>query len=109
MYDRLTCALPGQQPGLVAAVSQAAPAGVPVVAVFVHGGAFCLDNDTLSNLDAILDAWYPGALCPVLGAPALCCQRCVLSPLLALLALLCKRRCAARSPLPTLFSLVYCS
>ena len=50
---------------LVAKVKAAAPAGVPVVAVLVHGGAFCFDNATLANLDAILDSWYPGASRPV--------------------------------------------
>lgn len=60
MYDRTTCALPGGQPALVAAVAAAVPSTVPVVAVLVHGGAFCIDNDTLESLDAILDSWYPG-------------------------------------------------
>jgi beta-glucosidase-like glycosyl hydrolase len=66
-YDRLTCALPGQQPGLVAAIKAATKPGVPIIGVFVHGGAFCFEDDTLHSLDAILDAFYPGQR----GGPAM--------------------------------------
>ena len=59
--DRPTCALPGNQPALVSAVRAAVQAGVPVVAVLIHGGTFCFENTTVSSLDAILDGWYPGA------------------------------------------------
>ena len=59
-YDRRTCALPGQQPALVAAVRAATRAGVPLVVLFVHGSTFCLDPSFVSATDAILDAWYPG-------------------------------------------------
>ena len=59
-YDRRTCALPGQQPQLVAAVRAATRAGVPLVVVFVHGSSFCLDPTFVTSADAILDAWYPG-------------------------------------------------
>ena len=59
-YDRRTCALPGQQPALVAAVRAATRAGVPLVAMFVHGSTFCLTPDFVANTDAILDAFYPG-------------------------------------------------
>jgi beta-glucosidase len=66
-YDRLTCALPGQQSAFLQAVRAAAPAGVPVVVVFVHGTSFCLEPGFLAAADAILDAWYPG----MRGAPAM--------------------------------------
>lgn len=56
-YDRTTCALPGQQPALVAALRAAVRPGVPLVAVLIHGGAFCLTNATVNGLDAILDGW----------------------------------------------------
>jgi beta-glucosidase len=59
-YDRTTCALPGLQPALVAAVRAAMRPGVPLIGVLVHGGALCLDPATLGALDALLDAWYPG-------------------------------------------------
>ena len=59
-HDRTTCALPGMQPALVAAVKAAMAPGVPLVAVLVHGGAFCIDPVTLGAFDAVLDAWYPG-------------------------------------------------
>jgi len=59
-YDRRTCALPGQQPQLVAAVRAATRAGVPLVVMFVHGSTFCLDPSFVGATDAILDAWYPG-------------------------------------------------
>lgn len=57
-YDRPTCALPGQQPALLASVRAATSA--PVVVLFVHGSSFCLDPTFVANSDAILDAWYPG-------------------------------------------------
>jgi len=60
-HDRDTCALPGGQPALVAAVRAAVTRpGVPVVAVLVHGGALCLLPATLGAVDGLLDAWYPG-------------------------------------------------
>jgi len=59
-HDRPTCALPGGQPALVDAVRAAVRPGVPLVAVFIHGGTFCLLPSTVAALDAILDAWYPG-------------------------------------------------
>ena len=59
-YDRLTCALPGMQPGLVAAVRAAMPAGAPLVGVLLHGGALCLTPATVSTLDGLVSAWYPG-------------------------------------------------
>ena len=59
-YDRTTCALPGMQPQLAAAVRAAMAPGVPLIAVLVHGGAFCIDPATLALFDAVLDAWYPG-------------------------------------------------
>jgi beta-glucosidase len=59
-YDRTTCALPGGQPALVAAVKAALAPGVPLIGVLVHGGAFCLDAATLGAFDGLLDAWYPG-------------------------------------------------
>ena len=58
--DRTTCALPGLQPDLVAALRAAVRPGVPVVGLFVHGGAFCFLPATVAALDAMLDAWYPG-------------------------------------------------
>ena len=56
-YDRLTCALPGNQPGLVAALRAAVRPGVPLIGVLIHGGAFCLSPATLGDLDAILAGW----------------------------------------------------
>jgi beta-glucosidase-like glycosyl hydrolase len=59
-WDRPSCALPGMQPQLVAAVRAAVRAGTPVVGVLVHGSSLCLDAATLAALDALLDGWYPG-------------------------------------------------
>ena len=33
---------------------------MPLIGIFVHGGSFCLTQDTVGQLDAILDPWYPG-------------------------------------------------
>ena len=59
-YDRTTCALPGQQPALVAAVKAALPPGAPLIGMLVHGGALCLEPATLAAFDALVTAWYPG-------------------------------------------------
>ena len=57
-YDRTTCALPGQQAALLAAIRSATKK--PVVGVLVHGGALCLDAPTVAAADAWLDLFYPG-------------------------------------------------
>lgn len=55
-HDRSTIDLPSGQYALVSALKKA---GKPIVGVFVHGGTFALKN-LMTDLDAILDAWYPG-------------------------------------------------
>ena len=57
--DRKIVELPQGQADMVRALRAAAPTK-PLVAVMVHGGAIALANETLSALDAVLDAWYPG-------------------------------------------------
>jgi beta-glucosidase-like glycosyl hydrolase len=66
-YDRPTCALPGKQAQLVAAVKFAMKPGAPLIAVLIHGSSLCIDPTTLASLDAVLAAWYPGER----GGPAI--------------------------------------
>jgi beta-glucosidase-like glycosyl hydrolase len=66
-YDRTTCAIPGGQPGLVAAVKAAMQPGVPLVVVLIHGSSLCIPPVTLSAMDALVAAWYPG----IRGGPAI--------------------------------------
>ncbi|CAK0895339.1 unnamed protein product, partial [Prorocentrum cordatum] len=56
-FDRITIELPPNQYALVRALRRRTSR--PLVGVFVHGGAFALKN-LGSDLDAMLDAWYPG-------------------------------------------------
>ncbi len=58
-HDRTTCVLPGMQPDLVTALRGAVRSGTPLIGVFVHGGALCMEP-TIASLDAVLDAFYPG-------------------------------------------------
>lgn len=59
--DRINIELPGNQTELVAALREAARPGVPLVGVLIHGGALALGT-VADDLDAVLDAWYPGMM-----------------------------------------------
>jgi beta-glucosidase len=39
----------------------------PIIAVLLHGGTIAFGDDVLNDLDAVLDAWYPG----IGGGPAI--------------------------------------
>ncbi len=56
-HDRTTIALAGKQLALAAAL---AATGKPLICVLVHGGSLALDT-LLSDCDAIVDSWFPGA------------------------------------------------
>jgi beta-glucosidase len=57
-HDRSTIALPPGQVALVSAMRTAQPSK-PIIAVLIHGGVFAMDSIE-AQLDAIVDAWYPG-------------------------------------------------
>lgn len=57
--DRPSIELPGGQAKMVAALRAALRPGVPLIGLLVHGGAIAL-GASLGQLDALLDAWYPG-------------------------------------------------
>eukprot|EP01052_Picozoa_sp_SAG31_P008992 SAG31_NODE_464_length_15318_cov_17.930876_5_plen_430_part_00 len=57
--DRQSIELPGNQTALVAALAAAKRKGVPLIGLLVHGGALALGS-AAEQLDAVLDAWYPG-------------------------------------------------
>lgn len=54
--DRASLRLPGAQDAMIRAV---AATGTPVVVVLVGGGAVVV-RDWIADVDAVLDAWYPG-------------------------------------------------
>jgi len=56
--DRTSLTLPGYQPQLLQAIRQAIP-NKPLIGVLIHGGSITLQNN-VNNLDALIDAWYPG-------------------------------------------------
>jgi len=56
-HDRTSMALPGFQPQLLQQIRQAT--NKPVIGVLIHGGSLTLGS-TVGNLDAIIDAYYPG-------------------------------------------------
>eukprot|EP01094_Clydonella_sp_ATCC50884_P013034 TRINITY_DN2330_c2_g1_i5.p1 TRINITY_DN2330_c2_g1~~TRINITY_DN2330_c2_g1_i5.p1 ORF type:complete len:654 (+),score=198.47 TRINITY_DN2330_c2_g1_i5:97-1962(+) len=58
-HDRSSIELPPNQYELVARLREAAGPSTPLVAVLVHGGTIALKS-LPDQLDAILDAWYPG-------------------------------------------------
>jgi beta-glucosidase len=55
-YDRATIKLPGVQQDLIKEIKKL---GKPIVLVLVHGRAYNLTWES-ENVDAIVDAWYPG-------------------------------------------------
>mmetsp|Transcript_117678 Transcript_117678/g.375001 ORF Transcript_117678/g.375001 Transcript_117678/m.375001 type:complete len:274 (-) Transcript_117678:41-862(-) len=56
-FDRVTIDLPPNQYELVRRLRQATSG--PLIGIFVHGGVFALKS-LEQDLDAMLDAWYPG-------------------------------------------------
>ena len=56
--DRSRIELPGNQTKLVAALRAAAP-HKPLIGLLIHGGALALGS-AATDLDAVVDAWYPG-------------------------------------------------
>ncbi len=59
--DRQTIELPGNSTKLVSALRKAARPGIPLIGVLIHGGALALGT-AAHELDAVVDAWYPGML-----------------------------------------------
>ncbi|CAE8631325.1 unnamed protein product, partial [Polarella glacialis] len=57
-FDRISLDLPPNQYALVRRLRLATTG--PLIGIFVHGGVFSLKNLN-EDLDAMLDAWYPGA------------------------------------------------
>ena len=56
--DRSRIELPGNQTKLVAALRAAAP-HKPLIGLLIHGGSLALGS-AATDLDAVVDAWYPG-------------------------------------------------
>lgn len=59
MHDRVNLTLPPAQAKLIAVVRKANPAARLTLVLF-NGGSLSLD-DQLPHVDAVLEAWYPGA------------------------------------------------
>ena len=59
--DRQFIELTGNSTKLVSALRKAARPGTPLVGVLIHGGALAL-GVVADELDAVVDAWYPGML-----------------------------------------------
>ena len=58
--DRTALGLPGLQEGLVEAVRRALRPGAPLVGVLINGGPVALEAGVEAQLDALLEAFYPG-------------------------------------------------
>ena len=55
--DRKVLELPGLQNNLLDQIRK--NVSVPIVGVLIHGGSIAL-GDSVKNVDALIDAWYPG-------------------------------------------------